>query len=270
MAHTFKTTEDINTWIRGILATMGPKFLRNEVADMLSTTPLQVQPDPVGTDKSVEVAPLAWRDFAAALQAASRDPRHPAHEPAKVSPLVAGVEQLLRLRYLQGVVKYGTPLHTHNGRNAYADTFQELIDAVIYLSQAKQEDHDVTHLDLCAQLAFDHVVAALLYVAALVDSDAAGHLVGRERKRIPREAIEAYEAVEPEAVPVLVTVDSYEGPGSIEVDHVAVAETIAENIREAGAADRRDDGEEWTARADETRREVEAAVEEDGGEVRGT
>lgn len=38
-----------------------------------------------------------------------------------------------------GTRKYGTPLQTHNGRNALVDAYQEALDLVVYLRQAIEE-----------------------------------------------------------------------------------------------------------------------------------
>ena len=42
-----------------------------------------------------------------------------------------------------GAAKYGTPLHTHNGRDALMDAYQEILDAAMYLRQAIKERADV-------------------------------------------------------------------------------------------------------------------------------
>ena len=41
-----------------------------------------------------------------------------------------------------GVRKYGTPLLTHNGRDALWDAYQEALDLVMYLRQALLERED--------------------------------------------------------------------------------------------------------------------------------
>lgn len=38
-----------------------------------------------------------------------------------------------------GRAKYGTPLQTHNGRDALVDLYQELLDACVYLRQEIEE-----------------------------------------------------------------------------------------------------------------------------------
>lgn len=38
-----------------------------------------------------------------------------------------------------GRARYGTPLQTHNGRDALVDLYQELLDAVVYIRQVIEE-----------------------------------------------------------------------------------------------------------------------------------
>ena len=38
-----------------------------------------------------------------------------------------------------GRQRYGTPLQTHNGRDALVDAYQEALDLVVYLRQAIEE-----------------------------------------------------------------------------------------------------------------------------------
>ena len=38
-----------------------------------------------------------------------------------------------------GIKKYGTPLMSHNGRDALMDAYQEALDLVVYLRQAIME-----------------------------------------------------------------------------------------------------------------------------------
>jgi hypothetical protein len=44
-----------------------------------------------------------------------------------------------RHRNENGIVKYGTPLQSHNGRNPLVDAFQEAMDLTVYLRQAIEE-----------------------------------------------------------------------------------------------------------------------------------
>jgi len=67
----------------------------------------------------------------------SVDPQ-PAPKPGKVNVTLAVIDDL-RLRTEAGTRKYGTPLMTHNGRNALIDAYQEALDLCVYLKQAIME-----------------------------------------------------------------------------------------------------------------------------------
>ena len=45
----------------------------------------------------------------------------------------------MRDRDALGRARYGTPLQTHNGRDALVDAYQEALDLVVYLRQAIEE-----------------------------------------------------------------------------------------------------------------------------------
>lgn len=45
----------------------------------------------------------------------------------------------MKARAQEGEAKYGTPLMTHNGRDALVDAYQEILDAIQYLKQAQLE-----------------------------------------------------------------------------------------------------------------------------------
>lgn len=51
--------------------------------------------------------------------------------------------ELLRQRSEFGQRKYGTKLETHNGRDAYLDALQELLDLFVYIHQAQMENADL-------------------------------------------------------------------------------------------------------------------------------
>ena len=57
-------------------------------------------------------------------------------------------DAILAQRVEQGRETYGTELQTHNGRDPHLDAMEELVDAVLYLEQARLE-----HADLVAELA---------------------------------------------------------------------------------------------------------------------
>lgn len=66
-------------------------------------------------------------------------------------PGIADVTDLvladLRERRQAGTAKYGTPLKTHNGRDALVDAYQEALDLALYLRQAIEERDGSTGLE---------------------------------------------------------------------------------------------------------------------------
>ncbi len=54
----------------------------------------------------------------------------------------------LQERSNAGIQKYGTPLQTHNGRDAMWDAYQEALDLCVYLRQAILE-RDIDEPELC-------------------------------------------------------------------------------------------------------------------------
>lgn len=58
--------------------------------------------------------------------------------------VLALVMQDLSDRREMGIAKYGTPLQTHNGRDALMDAYQEALDLVMYLRQAIAERDGMT------------------------------------------------------------------------------------------------------------------------------
>lgn len=42
-------------------------------------------------------------------------------------------------QFKKGLAKYGIPLHTFNGRDAFEDAMQETVDGVMYLNQLRLE-----------------------------------------------------------------------------------------------------------------------------------
>lgn len=55
-----------------------------------------------------------------------------------VWPLV--IEDMVA-RNAKGIQTYGTPLETHNGRDALLDAYEEALDLAVYLRQAIEERH---------------------------------------------------------------------------------------------------------------------------------
>jgi hypothetical protein len=55
-------------------------------------------------------------------------------------------DAILAQRVEQGRETYGTELQTHNGRDPHLDAMEELVDAVLYLEQARLEHDDIVTL----------------------------------------------------------------------------------------------------------------------------
>ena len=66
----------------------------------------------------------------------------PAPKPNNGAPVWELVIADMRERDAGGRAKYGTPLQTHNGRNALVDAYQEVLDLAVYLRQAIAEQAD--------------------------------------------------------------------------------------------------------------------------------
>ncbi|EML0342161.1 hypothetical protein V9657_002563 [Vibrio vulnificus] len=58
---------------------------------------------------------------------------------ANSTAVVPEVMKDLTDRLAKGVQTYGTPLMTHNGRNALQDLYEELLDAACYVKQLMME-----------------------------------------------------------------------------------------------------------------------------------
>lgn len=54
-------------------------------------------------------------------------------------PVIDQVIKDLKARVFVGIQKYGTPLKTHNGRDALVDAYQEALDLCMYLKQEIME-----------------------------------------------------------------------------------------------------------------------------------
>ena len=61
-------------------------------------------------------------------------------------PAATDVITMLELRKEFGLVKYSTVLKSHNGRDPICDGAQELLDAIVYITQAKMEGLKTTEL----------------------------------------------------------------------------------------------------------------------------
>lgn len=91
---------------------------------------MNAQPAPVTTSNSREVLPLLIRRL-------SRSDREL-------------LEADLRQRAAQGLVTYGVPLMTHNGRDTLRDLLDELLDAMKYMTQHEEESGDNMLADFVA------------------------------------------------------------------------------------------------------------------------
>ena len=68
------------------------------------------------------------------------DPRRTAVFPSALARLPHGpFRDLVAAREAVGVATYGETLHSHNGRDALRDTFEELADAFVYMTQLALE-----------------------------------------------------------------------------------------------------------------------------------
>lgn len=63
----------------------------------------------------------------------------PPPKPNDGRPVWDLVVEDMRQRDQVGRQRYGTPLQTHNGRDALMDAYQEALDLVVYLRQAIEE-----------------------------------------------------------------------------------------------------------------------------------
>jgi hypothetical protein len=63
----------------------------------------------------------------------------PVHSPGKVSVQSLVIIDIEKREQL-GVSRYGTPLQTHNGRNALVDAYEECLDLCMYLKQRILEE----------------------------------------------------------------------------------------------------------------------------------
>lgn len=78
----------------------------------------------------------------------------------------------MKARHELGVARYGTPLEVWNGRDAVVDAYQEALDLVVYVQQARCRlgAYSLTHRgsgqgDLNARLALDVAFHAALQAA---------------------------------------------------------------------------------------------------------
>lgn len=103
------------------------------------------QPAPQKTDQSKPILPQTIKLLAK----------------ADVSDVVPLVREDLRARRDAGRKKYGTELHTFNGRDALLDAYQEACDLVVYFVQYREE---MLELEGETNFAIENQLAALFEV----------------------------------------------------------------------------------------------------------
>lgn len=72
------------------------------------------------------------------------DQSQPMPQPGEEDVTRAVIDDLRR-RERKGIETYGTPLQTHNGRDALRDAYEEVLDLAQYLKQAIMEREGETY-----------------------------------------------------------------------------------------------------------------------------
>jgi hypothetical protein len=92
---------------------------------------------------------------------------------ADVAPVTREVlNSALDAAVARGMATYGTPLQSHNGRDAYADAIEELVDAAQYLTQARMEHADLVER---AEKAEEKVSSLKFGIRAIMDAYRTNH-----------------------------------------------------------------------------------------------
>ena len=154
-----------------VLLTLSAEQARDIAPDVVAASPLAPEPDPTDPPAHLpnrEVLPSLW-DWAAAQAerrqlAARYTPQH-----------VVQAMGHLRVRYAQGIAKYGTPLRCHNGRRPLNDALQEAVDLLAYLHQADQEIRDAHCREIALDALLDQALDMVVRLALLCDADPFGH-----------------------------------------------------------------------------------------------
>ncbi len=84
------------------------------------------EPPPVRSPGSVDVWPLVWDDIRVLNRRSISEARDKLFDD-------------MHARSAQGFAKYGTTLHTKNGRNHIVDAYQETLDQIVYLRAAIED-----------------------------------------------------------------------------------------------------------------------------------
>lgn len=103
------------------------------------------QPPPVGgTGESIhDLLCVVLQNTATAEWEASKDedlPPETVDEMLRRVSRIRGVQLDVQARKQLGLEQYGTVLQANNGRNAWLDAYQELLDAAAYIGQAIEEE----------------------------------------------------------------------------------------------------------------------------------
>jgi len=72
---------------------------------------------------------------------------------SKSQPVAMSIKALIDARTALGIKKYGTPLMSHNGRDAKMDALEEAVDLIQYLMQINMEQSYVIS-DLSNQIGY--------------------------------------------------------------------------------------------------------------------
>lgn len=136
-----------------------------KMAEVIQTaTPMDAEPDPVDSVASREVWPLAFERIMKRVDERRLQASIPS--PFCDEPLAWAL-----LRHVQGVNKYGTALKTHNGRNAFHDAAQEVMDAIVYCEQARLEMLDANTADTTLEQAQDMLIEVAAFLSVLIWSE---------------------------------------------------------------------------------------------------
>lgn len=150
---------DVTDHHKAQLAALGKLRLGMDVATLAEAgVPMALvvgQPAPTRSDRSQPVGPVALNALC------------PADADATVNPY-REVRDALEARIALGAAKYGTELHTHNGRDALRDALEEALDGMQYAAQANLEArsdgaHDAAYWAEDARRLFASAARSLLW-----------------------------------------------------------------------------------------------------------
>jgi len=103
--------------------------IKNDLESLRGLAARESQPAPqVSTCPPIWPSLIAQTEPGAALIEKNGDGR-----------VLRGLAERMRARMERGLANYGMPLRAHNGREALADCQEEVLDALAYAEQARQE-----------------------------------------------------------------------------------------------------------------------------------